>query len=87
MNIIKFKVKVEKIRNLIKDQIREQARSFKLSKKSLIYLTTINMVDWYCNSFFIDGDYTVQSFRVLTQDLRKIAASLPVLVLEDYYAT
>jgi hypothetical protein len=87
MKTLNFKKKVQKVRLIALGQLREQAESLGLNKKSLRYLTTVNMVEWYCKGIIEDQTYTIQSFQKLIIDLRKIVNSLPSLVLIDYYAT
>jgi hypothetical protein len=88
--IERFRWGVDKLRVIALSQLEESAVSLGLNlKKDLSYKTAVNTIEWYCK---ITKDrackeYSFAILRRLVWALRKIAASLPPIVLEDYYST
>ncbi|MEN9921185.1 MAG: hypothetical protein RLZZ517_163 [Candidatus Parcubacteria bacterium] len=85
----KFLQKIERVRNAALKQLQEMAALYKLQvKDDLRYRTTIELVHWYCNDAKeFSRERSLGMFVGLISNLRRIIASLPVVVLEDYYST
>ncbi len=85
-----YRQRVDKLARIALLQLQESARDLGLNlKKDLRYQTSVNIIEWYCKiaKNHAHKEDSLQLFSRLADALRKVASSLPTVVLEDYYST